>query len=150
MKKVQSESQTGSDEGSGSEVLQVSKGSFAEQMAARRMAREEASKKPEHKSDEEVVRAMKSILNKLTVEKFTPLSEKLVSCGIQTKTHLDALVTEILQKATTQHHFIDMYADLCMLLHTHFADNPIEAGDSNTSFKATLLQSSHSMFEKPI
>merc|ERR1740130_678057 len=150
MKKVQSESQAGPDEGSCSEVLQVSKGSFAEQIAARRMAREEACQKPGYKSDEDVVRAMKSILNKLTVEKFTTLSEKLVSCGIQTKTHLDALVSEILHKATTQHHFIDMYADLCLLLQKHFVDNPIDAGDSNTSFKATLLQSSHSMFEKPI
>jgi hypothetical protein len=67
-------------------------------------------------SDEEVVRAMKSILNKLTVEKFDSLSQQLLHCGIRSTAHLELLIDEIFQKATTQHHFIDMYADLCALL----------------------------------
>jgi len=67
----------------------------------------------EPQTDEEIVCSMKSILNKLTIEKFYVLSGKLLACGIKTKFHLETLVDEVFAKATTQHHFINMYADLC-------------------------------------
>jgi hypothetical protein len=90
---------------------------------------------------------MKSILNKLTVEKFKPLCEKLVSCGIQTRVHVEILVNEIFEKATTQHHFVNMYADLCALLHVHFLEHPI-TDDPTTSLKKILLNGCQSFFER--
>jgi len=65
-------------------------------------------------SDEEIVRGMKSILNKLTLEKFDALYVKLINCGIHTDAHIKLLVLEIFDKACLQHQFVDMYADLCM------------------------------------
>ena len=59
-------------------------------------------------SEEDVARAMKSILNKLTVEKFDSLSAQLVNCGIRNAVQLELLIHEVFEKATTQHHFIDM------------------------------------------
>jgi hypothetical protein len=55
------------------------------------------------------------------------------------------LIKEVFEKATTQHHFIDMYADLCTLLHEHFAEHPI--GDSQFSFKRLLLNECQASFE---
>merc|ERR550534_1001683 len=60
-------------------------------------------------ANEGVTRAMKSILNKLTVEKFDALYQKLLVCGIETRTHIETLMREVFEKATTQHHFIEMY-----------------------------------------
>jgi len=121
------------------EELHVSDGSWlAKQMAHRRAAGSE---------DEDVVRAMKSILNKLTIEKFAPLCEKLTSCGIRTTFHLETLINEVFEKATTQHHFINMYADLCALLHAHFVEHPI-ADDPTISFKKVLLNGCQAFFER--
>lgn len=125
--------------------LASSEGSWLEKQRTRRATLD--GREAEAKSNEEVVRTMKSILNKLTIEKFTPLYEKLVSCGIQTKVHLEILINELFEKATTQHHFINMYADLCALLHTHFNEHPI-TDDASTSFKKILLNGCQSFFEK--
>lgn len=66
--------------------------------------------------DEEVSRRVKSILNKLTVEKFDALYSKLITCGISTVAHIEMLVQEIFEKACMQHHFVEMYGDLCLRL----------------------------------
>lgn len=128
------------------EELQVSDSSWlAKQMERRRTS--QSTNGPEELSDEEVVRSMKSILNKLTVEKFVPLCEKLVSCGIRTAHHLEALITEVFDKATTQHHFISMYADLCELLHDYFVKHPI-SDDPRMTFKKLLLNGCQAFFER--
>jgi hypothetical protein len=98
--------------------------------------------------DAEVVRKMKSVLNKLTVEKFPQLYKQLVeACGIRTASHVENLIQEVFEKATTQHHFIDMYADLCTLLHGHFSENPI-CGDPRINFKRLLLNECQASFER--
>jgi hypothetical protein len=128
--------------GDESKKLVTSDDSWAAKQAARRCNRTE-----EPASNENVVRAIKSILNKLTLEKFAPLYEKLLSCGIETTSHLESLVHEVFEKATLQHHFIDMYADLCVLLHKHFTENPV-TDDSKASFKKVLLNGCQAFFER--
>lgn len=61
-----------------------------------------------------VGRKIFAILNKLTVEKFAKLSDQLFTeCGIAKPAHIITLVKYLFEKATIQHHFIPMYADLC-------------------------------------
>jgi hypothetical protein len=61
-----------------------------------------------------VGRKIFAILNKLTVEKFQKLSDQLFTeCGISKPAHIITLVKYLFEKATIQHHFIPMYADLC-------------------------------------
>lgn len=105
--------------------------------------------KTENSSDskEQVARSIKSILNKLTLEKFSSLSQQLLTCGISSAEHLVVLIHEVFEKATTQHHFIDMYADLCVLLHEHFTAKPLEDGKKLT-FKRLLLDECQSSFER--
>jgi hypothetical protein len=135
----------GSDKGSGLEELQASNISWASQAAHRRKIQKGDG--VESPSTEEVVRTMKSILNKLTLEKFEPLYAKLVSCGIQTTGQLEVLIHEVFEKATSQHHFIPMYADLCVRLHTHFTQSPVTDGPKMT-FKKILLNGCQAFFEK--
>jgi len=127
-------------------ALPVSDSSWAAQQMAHRHSTKSVDAE-ESISTEEVVRRMKSILNKLTIEKFEPLYEKLVSCGIQTPALLEALIHEVFEKATTQHHFVNMYADLCARLHSHFSENPI-TDDPALTFKKILLNGCQEFFEK--
>jgi hypothetical protein len=61
-----------------------------------------------------VGRKIFAILNKLTVEKFNKLADQLFTdCGISKPAHIITLVKYLFEKATIQHHFIGMYADLC-------------------------------------
>jgi len=99
--------------------------------------------------DVKVLRSIKSILNKLTVEKFNQLYGQLLSCGIATTGHVECLIQELFEKATTQHHFIDLYADMCVLLHEHFAANPI-SDDTKFNFKRLLLNQCQASFERYI
>jgi hypothetical protein len=119
--------------------LEVSEGSWAATQRARRSTVSTA----EVLDDHEVVRAMKSILNKLTLEKFDYLYDQLINCGIRNALHLELLIQEIFEKATTQHHFIDMYADLCARLN----ENGV-ISDPSVKFKKILLSCCQASFEK--
>eukprot|EP00933_Yihiella_yeosuensis_P038218 TRINITY_DN32166_c0_g1_i2.p1 TRINITY_DN32166_c0_g1~~TRINITY_DN32166_c0_g1_i2.p1 ORF type:complete len:733 (-),score=186.03 TRINITY_DN32166_c0_g1_i2:226-2424(-) len=96
-----------------------------------------------------VTKAMRSILNKLTVEKFDALFEKLVTCGMRTQEHLVILVREIFEKATVQHHFITMYADLCVRLESDpRISNAFKDDERRSSFKRLLLNQCQEAFEE--
>ena len=127
--------------------LQASETSWAAQQ--QKLKKSEASQD----SSEQVARTIKSILNKLTLEKFGSLSQQLLGCGICTSTHVEVLIHEVFEKATTQHHFIDMYADLCVLLHEHFTLQPFEdcsgkADGRKMTFKRLLLDECQASFER--
>jgi len=123
--------------------LQVSDDSWT----ARQKARRDSKESTNARSDEDVIREVKSILNKLTIEKFDQLANQLAVCGIRTTHHLQVLIQEIFEKATTQHHFTDMYADLCALLNIFYTQNPI-ANDPGANFKKILLSCCQASFEK--
>eukprot|EP00930_Biecheleria_cincta_P048978 TRINITY_DN34217_c0_g1_i1.p1 TRINITY_DN34217_c0_g1~~TRINITY_DN34217_c0_g1_i1.p1 ORF type:complete len:525 (+),score=125.00 TRINITY_DN34217_c0_g1_i1:185-1759(+) len=133
--------------------LEVSENSWAAQQR-----RKSTCSFDETPSDEQVARSIKSILNKLTIEKFDVLSKQLIGCGLRTADHAELLIHELFEKATTQHHFIDMYADLCVLLHKHFTDHPFAADALESaskcskaiSFKRLLLDECQSSFERRV
>mmetsp|Transcript_99863 Transcript_99863/g.187857 ORF Transcript_99863/g.187857 Transcript_99863/m.187857 type:complete len:605 (+) Transcript_99863:81-1895(+) len=122
----------------GTTSLKISAHSWAARQQSRRSM---AGQLDEGLSHEEVLRRMKSILNKLTVDKFPTLSKQLISCGIQSASHLEALTDEICKKAITQHHFVNMYADLCVVLHTEFSST-----DNTMNFKKILLNACQASF----
>lgn len=73
-------------------------------------------------SDAEIRRRVKSILNKLTPEKFDKLLVQMAQCGACTCSHLDTLAQAIFQEASMQHNFAGMYADLCACLVVSFGE----------------------------
>lgn len=66
---------------------------------------------------------------------------------MKTKPHMELLISEVFEKATTQHPFIEMYTDLCVLLNEHFLANPV-GGDDPMSFKTLLLNECQASFER--
>ena len=97
---------------------------------------------------QKIERLMRGILNKLTVEKFDALSEKLLNCGITKKTHIESLTLMIFEKATRQHHFISMYVDLCVRIDQWCKKSKILDAEKKESFKRILLDQCQTSFEK--
>ncbi|CEP63609.1 uncharacterized protein LALA0_S08e06502g [Lachancea lanzarotensis] len=67
---------------------------------------------------DEAERKMKSLLNKLTLEKFDPISEEIIKIADQSKWETDCLtlkvvIEEIFRKACDEPHWSSMYAQLC-------------------------------------
>jgi len=126
--------------------LSVSDNSWAAQQRARRNGGSSPTSAAGG-GDAEVVRSIKSLLNKLTVEKFPQISKQLTECGYNCTSHVRLLIKEIFEKATTQHHYIEMYSDLCELFHNFFNENPV-SDDPTCSFKRLLLNECQTSFER--
>jgi len=62
------------------------------------------------------VKLVRSILNKLTLEKFERLYEQIRSVGISDQETLEGIVSEIFEKALLEPSFSPMYAQLCFQL----------------------------------
>lgn len=129
-----------------SKPLEISPSSWVAQQQQFREATK--GKNGEMKSDSEVVREMKLILNKLTIEKFDTLYLQLTNCGICKEEHVEILMCEVFEKATTQHHFIGMYAELCAQLHKWFVENQVGSGNDGKVFKRILLNQCQLSFEQ--
>ncbi len=65
---------------------------------------------------EEARKKMQGILNKMTRERFDRLSQQLIDIKIESLHVLNILVSLVFNKAVEEHHFVDMYADLCFRL----------------------------------
>lgn len=114
--------------------FEASENSWAAQNRARKASAAVES------SDDQVARSVKSILNKLTIERFSELFRQMLDCGLSKPVHAEMLIQEVFEKATRQHHFIDMYADLCVLLHEHFTKYPFAIGDDSDSKKPLTIK----------
>jgi hypothetical protein len=123
--------------------LQKSENSWAVRQEQRRAKK---ALNPDGKTDEEIVRSMKSILNKLTIEKYDKLYLQMLNTGISTVEHVKILIHEVMEKAQTQHHFIEMYSTFCVHLHEWFNENQV-SDDPKTGFKRILLNECQSLFE---
>jgi len=122
--------------------LEVSDNSWAKIQQKRREEADAAKSGSSDSTDEEIARRMKSILNKLTLEKFDDLYRQLTECGITKEDHIRILMQEVFEKATTQHHFVEMYTSLCV----HFNDwcsEHLKVG----KFKHVLLDQCQASFE---
>lgn len=64
----------------------------------------------------EVVKSVQGIMNKMTREKFDRLAKQLCEMEIKSLEMLRAVITLIFDKALSEPHFCDMYADLCLRL----------------------------------
>ncbi|CAE7449087.1 tif471 [Symbiodinium natans] len=125
--------------------LEVSDNSWAAQIARRKALSKESS-------DDSFVKNMRSVLNKLTVEKFDTLSDQiidLVSQSDRPNHGIPLLMQLVFEKATTQHHFINMYVGLCVKLHKWLTDSDhIDGAESQSNFKRVLLNQCQSSFEQ--
>ncbi|RKP03118.1 hypothetical protein CXG81DRAFT_9956, partial [Caulochytrium protostelioides] len=64
----------------------------------------------------ERIRAIKSLLNKLTLERFDAIAEQIAKVGIPDDEALASVIDLIYEKALDETHFASMYARLCQYL----------------------------------
>mmetsp|Transcript_25474 Transcript_25474/g.79400 ORF Transcript_25474/g.79400 Transcript_25474/m.79400 type:complete len:343 (+) Transcript_25474:174-1202(+) len=91
-------------------------------------------------------RSVRSILNKLTLEKFEELYRKLLLVFAGFMDHIEVLAHEIFKKATVQHNFTAMYADLCARLDADL-NNCSSDGPGGMAFRAAILFQCRQLFE---
>mmetsp|Transcript_17806 Transcript_17806/g.32246 ORF Transcript_17806/g.32246 Transcript_17806/m.32246 type:complete len:680 (-) Transcript_17806:105-2144(-) len=92
-------------------------------------------------------RRIKSLLNKLTLEKFDQICMQIMQSGFETLLHVELFIQEVFEKAIGQHHFIEMYADLCVEMQRHLATNPLAEDPKGVQFKKLLLNQCQRAFE---
>jgi hypothetical protein len=68
------------------------------------------------------IAAVRSLLNKLTVEKFDRISDKILSLEIEDADALASVVDLIFDKACDENKFCEMYARLCVKLSQQLHD----------------------------
>eukprot|EP00929_Paragymnodinium_shiwhaense_P094074 TRINITY_DN54487_c0_g1_i1.p1 TRINITY_DN54487_c0_g1~~TRINITY_DN54487_c0_g1_i1.p1 ORF type:complete len:1036 (-),score=220.43 TRINITY_DN54487_c0_g1_i1:122-3229(-) len=137
------------------EALTASPNSWAAQLKLAKESSKQKSASSEPKEtveDAQFLREVRSILNKLTVEKFEQLSAHLVSLVAQsTRPHrgIPVLMQLVFEKATTQHHFINMYVSLCAKIHHWLMETQQNvAPESQSNFKRILLNQCQLSFEQ--
>lgn len=95
-------------------------------------------------ADEKVERQIKSILNKLTRDNYDKLYAQLLESGISKQSHVECLARNVFMKATCQHQFVKMYADLCRDLNESLLAEWSVSGDCD--FKKVLLDQCQEAF----
>merc|ERR1740130_160620 len=96
----------------------------------------------------------RTVLNKLTPEKFERLVPQLFELAHEGEEVLHGLIRLIYSKAVTEDTFAEMYARTCRVLHENIVSAPAESGDdearkkANSSFKRVLLTQCQVEFEK--
>merc|ERR1719163_929023 len=95
-------------------------------------------------------RSVKSMLNKITAENFSNITEKLASVELTQAPDLDVVIDLVFDKAVTEHAYCEMYADMCLVLRTRFPEFPAqddEDGAPTLTFTRALLNRCQEEFE---
>merc|ERR1719247_1838538 len=95
-------------------------------------------------------RSVKSMLNKITAENFSNITEKLASVELTQAPDLDVVIDLVFDKAVTEQAYCEMYADMCLVLRTRFPEFPAqddEDGAPTLTFTRALLNRCQEEFE---
>lgn len=90
--------------------------------------------------EERILREAKGILNKLTMEKFDVLSDKIIALGITSQNVQGGMIDLLFDKSTDEPKFASMYAMLCLKI----ALKDLEESRSSTDLRTTSSASSTS------
>lgn len=94
------------------------------------------------------VRSPRSILNKITPEKFEKLSDQVVTSGIESADLLRGVISLIFDKAVSEPGFCALYARLCVKLSKALPEfPPLEGEDKPMTFRRILLNTCQEEFE---
>lgn len=77
--------------------------------------------------EEKLLREVKGMLNKLTLDKFDPISDKIIDMGIMSKTIMPGTIDLIFDKAVEEPKFASMYARLCLKIVMHENEEKVKA-----------------------
>jgi len=103
---------------------------------------------PSASIDEKLVKAVRSLLNELTVERAEGIYEKVIGRGIKTPAHLAVVAFEVFQKAIIHHQLIPTCVEFCLQFKTdHRLQPAIGAEGGPQSFRQVLLDQCWPTFE---
>jgi len=90
----------------------------------------------------------RSLLNKLTEQRFESLCSQMLSLPLSTPEDLAAVVSEIFQKATTEKGFRTLYTELCIRLDEYLAAETSPIGGK--AFRRALISECQTTFERDL
>uniref|UniRef100_A0A3B0N3X5 MIF4G domain containing protein, putative n=1 Tax=Theileria annulata TaxID=5874 RepID=A0A3B0N3X5_THEAN len=98
---------------------------------------------------DQLKRSIRTLLNKLTVENFLVVSEKIVTLyrEMSLREEVEVLVELLHEKGTTELEYADMYADVAFLLRYSYND-VLDLGNKTTLFHKSLLNKCQDSFEQ--
>ncbi|XP_066527180.1 eukaryotic translation initiation factor 4 gamma 3 isoform X2 [Hoplias malabaricus] len=111
------------------------------------MKRETVTDDPETLKTQELLRRVRSILNKLTPQMFTPLMKQVTELTINTEERLKGVIDLVFEKAIDEPSFSVAYANMCHCLATlkvPMADKP----GTTVNFRKLLLNRCQKEFER--
>ncbi|KAJ3037849.1 Eukaryotic translation initiation factor 4 gamma 2 [Rhizophlyctis rosea] len=99
---------------------------------------------------ETIERKTKGLLNKLTIEKFGPISDQILHVGMKNQNLLKTVIELIFEKAIDEPNFGSMYAQLCAKLSTDLpkVEEWVDIDARNNVFRRALLNKCQEEFEK--
>lgn len=89
----------------------------------------------------------KSILNKLSIEKFDRLSDQFIEVAVKNQVVLTECILFVVQKAQMEWHFSSMYAELCFKLAGSHMPEMEDVQDTSKLFRQLLLVHCQKVFE---
>jgi hypothetical protein len=96
----------------------------------------------------EVARMARALLNKLTEDRFEPITNQILALPFSGQEQLAAVTVEIFGKATMQCGFRSLYVELCVRLDAHLA---VKGGDvGGKAFRKSLVAECQRIFEKSL
>jgi hypothetical protein len=100
-------------------------------------------------NQETIFKKMRSLLNKLTLEKFDSISQKILDMGISSEAILQGVINLIFDKALDEPTFGGMYAQLCQFLSVNLprVQGWIDMETRNNAFRRILLNKCQEEFE---
>lgn len=106
-------------------------------------------KKSDLAQDEATVKLVKGLLNKLTVENFSRISDKILRCEIINENILKDIIELIFLKALDEPNFGSMYARLCQFLMRQLplVQKWIHSDTTQNEFRSALLRKCQIEFE---
>ncbi|KAM6927849.1 eukaryotic translation initiation factor 4 gamma 3 [Xenentodon cancila] len=111
------------------------------------MKREDVPEDPEMQKTQELFRKVRSILNKLTPQKFSQLMKQVTDLTIDTEERLKGVIDLVFEKAIDEPSFSVAYGNMCHALATlkvQMTDKP----NSTVNFRKLLLNRCQKEFEK--
>lgn len=105
-------------------------------------------KEPEEESDEVFLKSAKSVLNKLSIEKFQKLSDQFIEIAVKSQFVLTECIRFVVEKAQMEWHFSSMYAELCFKLAATEMPRMENVQDTSKLFRSMLLSHCQKLFEQ--
>ncbi|KAJ1558492.1 hypothetical protein HK096_011544 [Nowakowskiella sp. JEL0078] len=130
------------------EKLDVSENAFLPKVLQKNHPKKEAIDE-ETAAQQEILKKVRSLLNKLTLERFQSLSEKILNIGIDSEPILQGVINLVFDKALDEPTFASMYATLCSFLSLELPkiQSWIDLNTKNNAFRRILLNKCQEEFE---